>query len=88
MAVDTVPLLESAVARNEGHTEWLAAAVIRGKCVRHACGGETCEDSNHRRDVAYLEHCLGAVGLLKLYEGMTPEARAAWFARTKKKASS
>lgn len=59
--------------------ERLAALLVRTRCNQHDCDTTGCTDDNHRRDVAYLNHCLAMLGLSGAYLAVTDEERESWF---------
>ena len=54
----------SLVPREERTARRQALSIVSWQCDQHGCGGAWCLHRNHRRDTAYLRHCIDMMDLL------------------------
>ncbi len=54
----------SLVPREERTARRQALSIVNWQCDQHGCGGADCMHRNHRRDAAYLRHCIDMTDLL------------------------
>jgi hypothetical protein len=60
------------VPRTESSPRRRALSLVSWQCDQHNCAGSGCLHRNHRRDAAYLRHCIDMIDLL----GLEPDVSA------------